>query len=354
MKNVTFINLQKEKYISVFFQRIITSTLQNKRISTVLCLFSVLQLTSAAFSLSEIDLTPYNGRVSLCPTHESSVAGSDTCVCEAGYYRSSGTCIVCAQSEFKAAIGDQPCTPCGNNFDSLPGAIAQTECLCLPGYTLNGASCEPCAGNKYKPFTSNVACRDCPDNLQNSGGGTALTSCECSPGYSGVHGGPCVACVKGTFKLNPGSAACQSCLSDSYMASTAATECTGCPPDTSTYSATGSDNMADCKCTEGLQSTGPGTCETCEANFYCPGQNVKTACPVPGGLSQAGSNAFDDCYCAAGYYLNGATCVTCTPDFYCPAATTLATRQPCPANSFAPAGAEGEDECVCDPGYRVS
>ena len=316
--------------------------------------------THAAFSVAEIDLAAYNGRVLLCPSHETSLAGADTCVCDAGFYRSGGACVECARGHFKPDRGDQACTPCGAHSDSLPGASSQAECLCVPGYTLNAPDtasstvCQACAAGKYKPFTSNALCVDCPQHTANSGGGAALTSCQCSPGYTGEHGGPCTACLPGTFKPDAGAAACAACASDSYAPSTTATACTDCPAGTSTYSATGGDELADCLCTEGLQPDGHGLCETCEANHYCPGQSAKSACQSPGGLSPAGSTAFDDCFCAAGYYLHQAACVVCTPDFYCPEATAFDTRQPCPPNSLSPAGVGQQDACVCDPGYQAA
>eukprot|EP00961_Rhodomonas_salina_P029738 400450-Rhodomonas_salina.1 len=86
--------------------------------------------------------------------------------------------------------------------------------------------------------------------------------------------------------------------------------------------------------------TAPGysgnPCRICEEDFYCPGGNLKFACP-PAQTSQEGSTELADCFeCRADQFLDKATlrCMTCLKDHFCIQETLFA----CPANAYCPGG----------------
>ncbi len=96
--------------------------------------------------------------------------------------------------------------------------------ICRPAYTVEqynpdneflGEFCTVCCAmclvgkNTCKPGT----CVNCPANSISPANNTSLEACVCHAGFTGPNGGPCTACVSGTYKTTTGSVACTNCES---------------------------------------------------------------------------------------------------------------------------------------------
>ena len=102
-------------------------------------------------------------------------------------------CTRCAPGKFKSPeMFFSPCTLCPQNtFSSFPGA----------------AQCDPCPPYSASSLGSS-RCTFEPCRLQNYSMG-----CVCPLGTTGPDGGPCNACVVGTYKNATGEARCDNCSS---------------------------------------------------------------------------------------------------------------------------------------------
>jgi hypothetical protein len=71
----------------------------------------------------------------------------------------------------------------------------------------------------------------CPTNSVAPSGSNEITDCQCVPGYTGPNGGPCVACVQGTFKPTTGPEACTNSANYYGTAEAVVVEasCAACP-----------------------------------------------------------------------------------------------------------------------------
>ena len=102
-------------------------------------------------------------------------------------------CTLCAPGKFKSPeMLFTRCTLCPENtFSALPGAAQCTPCPVFSASSIGSSRCtfEPC-------------------RLQNYSMG-----CVCPLGTTGPDGGPCNACVVGTYKNATGSARCDNCSS---------------------------------------------------------------------------------------------------------------------------------------------
>ena len=110
------------------------------------------------------------------------------------------------------------------------------------------------------------------------------SSCRCNAGYTGPNmWGPCVACVAGTFKEFPGSAACEFCVPESI-------------------SPIGSAFPSACLCNVGFQGPSGETCRACEVGKYKDviGSNDYSSCPRTT-VSPVGSTVLTACTCNVGY-----------------------------------------------------
>ena len=62
--------------------------------------------------------------------------------------------------------------------------------------------------------------------------GGSIEDCECNAGYTGPDGGPCEACVWGTYKEVSGTAECSLCSAGKYLPAsgqTSGSACRACP-----------------------------------------------------------------------------------------------------------------------------
>ena len=121
-------------------------------------------------------------------------------------------------------------------------------------------------------------------------------------------------------------------------------------------------------------------CETCPANYYCPGQDKKKACLV-GETSPIGSDSEDDCYfdcelynkyknftgfgvnyakgmckAASGCYWNDKTdsCEYCPKGYYCDNTTTNGLKkQKCPLNSTSDPKSTNKLDCYLGSSNKI-
>lgn len=327
-----------------------------------------------------------------CPPAATAPAESDDradCLCRPGYTGSTpDTCAVCEAGSFKGSVGGSACTPCGLNTFSKEGAASctdcgphleseggQADCQCSAGYfSDNIAACQGCAPGTFKagPGNSSTLCLPCADHTYTAGaastcltcpGNSVATSpgniyaCECNAGYKRTSADTCTKCPLGTAKGDVGNAAsCSPCGVDTFQPGEGGEACLSCSTETegvsSTYGATGAQSIEACKCGATFERS-VDSCVSCASNFYCPGQNGKVACPIPGGLSQGGSDAESDCFCEAGYFWStesGASCEICPEHHYCVEGTV--TPVECTSSSSAPAQSQSEDACVCNVGFE--
>jgi hypothetical protein len=75
-------------------------------------------------------------------------------------------------------------------------------------------------------------CSQCHDNSQSPPGSSSASNCTCNSGYSPPNGSAgglaCVACVPGTYKAEPGQAACNPCPTGTVSRALAATDSSVC------------------------------------------------------------------------------------------------------------------------------
>lgn len=337
---------------------------------------------------TQLDLSAFLGRVTLCPSGMTSGPGGESigdCVCEAGRYAPvvDGPCELCPANFFKAAAGNTTCEVCGSGRVSLPGSRDAASCVCDVGFGLDGASgsvCVPCAAGMFKSFVADAPCVSCPDHSTSGVGARVHTACLCDPGFTGADGGPCDACAAGEFKVDPGSAPCSTCPDNSESpegaTSAAACECSagftlggsGCEPcaaDTfkdavgdgacspcvsNSVSAEGATSAAQCVCDEGHTGADGGPCLACAAGKFkaVSGSGECSNC-TPLSTSPAASTSDAACVCVPGAFGTFGGCTQCPADHYCAGGTA---KEQCPESSTAPAGSAVEEACVCVSGFR--
>jgi hypothetical protein len=347
-------------------------------------------VTASVVLATDLNLTPYQGRVSTCG-HWALTVLDNTCVCTAGTTPGVNGCELCAANTYKAAHGNHSCSVCDPNTYAFAGATDSAHCLCAEGYYLDSGACTACPLHTYKSFIGNGPCLSCPAHTETSSTAqTALTSCQCTVGYTGANSGPCSPCALNLFKEAPGSQVCTACHANSQTLQTAATssaqcvcnigftlangECVECAADSykdfvgndactlcsaygdhsSTQGLTGSYSLCDCVCDAGYMHHGYCSyCLACEENHYCPAGTTNDPIPCPTHshsdlLSTPG--AAEECVCDGRFwkYTDG-SCQPCPANYYCPGDET---RHACPSNSTAPVSSNSVDDCVCDGGFE--
>ena len=174
----------------------------------------------------------------LCNAGYTGADGGPCVGCVAGKYKNttgSSLCGDCGAGKYSGEIGaktETVCTVCPDEANSPAGSTVQENCRCNLGYTgSDGGPCDPCIPGTYKADTgsaecvpcaagkylevgaavSESQCVSCVDNSDSESASATATACRCNAGYTGSDGGPCVACVAGTYKPSPGSSACLAC-----------------------------------------------------------------------------------------------------------------------------------------------
>ena len=81
--------------------------------------------------------------------------------------------------------------------------------------------CTLCPADTYREGPSSSSdtgnCISCPLGSSSPAGSTSRSNCTCNADFTGPHGGPCSACPGGTYKNEPGSAACVGCAAGEYL-----------------------------------------------------------------------------------------------------------------------------------------
>lgn len=355
-----------------------------------------------------------------CPSNSHSLPGSDArtaCVCNAGYTGpDGGPCSACLVGEFKAENGSALCQSCaagqyGNltaatactlcpvNSGSDPGSTDIAYCTCDPAFSgpdggpcsacapgtfkvVQGSeACLPCAAGTYNNASAMTACATCPSSSDSAAASVAIQGCICNIGYTGNDGGPCSACLAGSFKDRNGSAACSLCQPGFYLDAQGQSVCLQCPEHT--LSLPGTPSIQGCVCREGYEGPDGGQCSGCATGRY-KDVNGSAAC----GLCRAGTFANEThstvcrqcpsntdatpgasiCICNPGHTgPGGGTCQACDPGSYkmvngtsscklCASGTFMNSTGAtaclaCPARSDSSVGSPSRTGCICDPGY---
>jgi len=321
-------------------------------------------------------------------------------------------CTPCAADTF-ADGHSELCAACPAHSQSPPASDALSDCICNAGYSgPDGGPCLACQAGTYKEGPGNDGCVGCPSGTFSTvlagdspavcvacpdkswtvvwSGARNVSACQCNPGFTGADGGPCEACVPGSFKEERGAGSCETCGPNTYSAmtgSTSAGACRACPANS--VSPPGSGNVMQCRCLAGYVGAdgdactpcgpgtfkgniGDGTCSACPANTWSAtvgavDDTVCVSCPEHAS-APGGSTCIEDCSCLEGYTgANGAECVACLPGKYkesagsetcvaCPRGTfsgvlgavSASTCEACPANS---GSAEGSNRCTCLAGF---
>ena len=307
------------------------------------------------------------------------------CVCVMGAYLSDGNCVQCAYGSYKDVTGPESCTPCSGVSYSDTGASACTncpsnsrsdypgftktgtinDCICDPGYERDGDVCVPCqtghfkelhgndalcstcASGQYQDATAQTDCENCVDNAISEEGSTHVDQCLCLSGFT-LSGESCVPCADGYIKNVDGNGVCDACVRGKYSTST--TQCTDCVPNSYTASV-GSYIISQCECVETYEkvsASGEFTCQSCEAGFYCAGENQKEPC-ISHSTSPASSDEASDCKCIDGYYRTDSNaCAECPVEHFC----VDEALHHCFANSDSSTGQSQETQCTCNAGYE--
>ena len=363
--------------------------------------------------------------------------GPDCIACNVGQYKfaiADYACALCAAGTFSDRIGTEQCSKCAAgtywggiggtssdncllcsaNSHSPAGSVAAADCLCNKGFSgPDGGPCVACTLGTYKNVNGSTlctlcpadtyaesfaskgidACLSCPNYTRSEAGSRDRMNCLCLPGYSGPKGGPCVACLPGTYKQVNGSSACVPCAAGKYSPTPSAIAedtCQNCPA--GSHSAEATVNVSHCLCSRGYTGVPPSPClpclkgsykstvgslpcELCVAGKYLSevaqvAASNCSACPA-NATSAAGSTNISMCICTPGFSgNNGGACAPCpagmfkssngsAPCSFCHAgrysgavaATSSMVCLACPGNSSSRPGSAHITDCKCNAGY---
>ena len=319
-----------------------------------------------------------NGQQFDCPAHSlAAVALADTideCVCLPGYLREGDLCNL-GQPPAWYMYGNR--SFCVHTRETIAaGASGHADCVCVPGFAGLPAAepvhCEACPADTFADVHNTSECVPCPAYASHNETRRAnVTACLCDPGYTGPDGGPCVACAAGTFKAQPGAAACEDCGVNEYSYSAAAV-CVACHANSSSLSR--SPGVDHCLCdpgfypSEGLCSmchagrfkntTANEPCQSCTGNTFASelGATACTSCLVSSPFSTANpSEGGIRCQCIAGYTqtelnLTTPACSACPPDTFQPSQGQT-TCELCDPNARSPEASVTPLACLCNAGF---
>jgi len=124
------------------------------------------------------------GECQQCPNGLASAPNSvslSDCGCARGYTLLNSVCSICESGKFKATIGSLPCGDCLFGSSSMPGSAT---CECKAGYTgADGATCTLCLAGTYKNVTGAATCQACPSKSTSPIGSSNSSGCQCLEGY---------------------------------------------------------------------------------------------------------------------------------------------------------------------------
>jgi hypothetical protein len=314
------------------------------------CLPGTYSTTVRATSASVCLMCPSNtfssGNASACQPCQAnalSVAGSvgqEFCYCRPGYAHAADalTCRICDQGTWNSQLGRTACSNCSLGLYSATfGAVGNETCL-------------PCPLGQWSPEGS-ANCNLCPVNSRAPASSGLLSSCVCNAGYFGPNGGPCTACMTGTFSGEVGvtnASACVLCPGGTYSSTAGASACASCPTPR-TFSLPGTITEAGCGCATNNYFGNVNTCVDNPEGWY--------------GWSPYGGHRLVYCH----QFLSGGTigpdkCTTFTMNVacsncQCACGTACGANyiQPscvaCPVNTNSLMLSSGIDACMCNAGY---
>ncbi|KAJ1474590.1 hypothetical protein T484DRAFT_1635289, partial [Baffinella frigidus] len=180
----------------------------------------------------------------VCGASSSSTAQSSVetaCICDAGFTGpDGGVCAACEAGTFKSTDGNTECGACeAGTYQDQRGH----------------ASCNDCDAGTYSPAfaaKSSEQCMACPADSDSPSGSVVQEACVCNAGFPGQNGGPCTACVAGTYKADTGPGVCTPCEAGKYSSSVGSPgeeSCLRCPANS--QSGVGSGDIDECACRSG-------------------------------------------------------------------------------------------------------
>lgn len=319
-----------------------------------------------------------NGEQFDCPANSlAAVALADRiseCVCNPGFLREGDVCSL-GQPPAWYMHGNR--SFCVHTRETIAaGASGHADCVCVPGFaglpSAEAVQCEGCPADTFADAYNTSECVPCPAYASHNLTRRAnVSACLCDPGYTGPDGGPCVACAAGTFKAEPGAAACGACGANQYSGA-AATACADCHPNSSSLPA--SPGVEHCLCDPGFypyagacrmchpgrfkNTTANEACRICTGNTFAAEEGAtacvscllssvfSTANPAEGGVR---------CQCVAGYTqaaLNLTTpeCAACPPDTFQPGQGQTSCEL-CDASARSPEASVTPLACLCNAGF---
>ena len=248
--------------------------------------------------------------------------------------------------------------------------------MCVPGFagvpSTEAVNCDACPADTYADVHNMSQCLQCPENSShNSTQRSAVQACVCDAGYTGPDGGPCVACAAGTFKAEPGTAACQDCSANEYS-HTAAAACVSCHANSSSMQR--SPGVEHCLCDPGFYPL-HGACSMCRVGHFKKtlANEPCTSCAHNTFASELGATACTSCsessphssstpseggvrcQCNAGYTqteleLVTPVCSPCPADTFQPGAGTTSCEY-CHASARSPEASVTPLACLCNAGF---
>ena len=142
---------------------------------------------------------------------------------------------------------------------------------------------------------------------------------QCAEGFTGPDGGPCTACVAGSYKTTTGTTACTWCGNAKYstaVGSTSSATCLTCPAD-SGDSCPICPAITNCACNKGYTGPSGGICTACTAGQYKITNGAAPCTNCGTGKYSATVGATVDTTCLACPANSGSTCITCVESTSC-------------------------------------
>lgn len=355
--------------------------------------------------------------MAVCEQHSTRNDATKICECDPGHFKHNNTCAhTCDPGTFKAAYGDEACSPCAegqyqplsaattclacmDHATSGEGSDSIADCQCLPEYHLVSGSCAICTEGHYKDWIGNEACyqcsagtyrdatqdalfcRNCSEgSYQSLTGQSACLACQddsvsdegqercfCNAGYSwseiSVNTYQCSACLKGSYKMFIDNTQCTSCLNIMITDSTASTQSSDCQVCYG-YITTEADGKHCNSCPLNSQySLGGTSVSTCRclagyAGSYDSGSDTLTCTACENGKYKASVNNNLCTSCPAGNIGIEGTVIRDELSSSCVAClaneyrSSLTECTACPVNSVSPAGSDDVSACVCAAGFE--
>lgn len=356
--------------------------------------------------------------MAVCEQHSTRNDATKICQCDPGHFKHNNTCAhTCDAGTFKAAYGDEACSPCAegqyqplsaattclacmDHATSGEGSDSIADCQCLPEYHLVSGTCTICTEGHYKDWVGNEACYQCSAGTYRDATQDALFCRNCSVGsYQSLAGqSACLTCQDNSIseegqaqcqcmagyswsEISDNTYQCSACLKGSYKMTTDNTQCTSCLNIMITES-TASTNSTDCQVCYGYITTEADGkhCNSCPSNSqYSLGGTSVSTCRCLAGYAGSYDSVSDTLTCTAcenGKYkasVNNNLCTSCpagnigiegtatrdelsTSCVPCPTneyRSSLTECTACPANSVSPAGSDDLSACVCAAGYEL-